>query len=230
MDAIILVGGRGKRLKTIIGDDIPKPLALINGVPFLDILIQKLKNFKIIKNIILAVGYKKEKIINRYKDKKNILFSEETLPLGTGGAIKKAIKLARSTEVLVLNGDTYLEFCAIDILKAHMMKKADITIGCRFEKSISRYGCLNIEKTTQKIVNFDEKTNQNEGFINSGIYLMNKNIFENYKDIDSFSIEEDFFSKVLFTKKVFAFELKGAFIDIGTSESYHRAQKILNLG
>lgn len=89
---------------------------------------------------------------------------------------------------------------------------------------------MNIDKTTLKIVSFDEKINQNEGFINAGIYLMNRNIFADYKGIDTFSIEEDFFSKIIFTKKVFAFELKGAFIDIGTNESYHRAQKLLNLG
>ena len=95
MDAIILAGGKGLRLRKTIGKNIPKPLATINGVPFLDLLINQLNNFKIIKNIILAVGYKKEKIVNRYKEKSNILFSEEEFPLGTGGAIKKAFFLKR---------------------------------------------------------------------------------------------------------------------------------------
>ena len=178
MDALILVGGEGKRLRKTIGLDTPKPLATINGIPFLDILIQRLETFQIIKNIILAVGYKKEKIIERYKDKKNILFSEETFPLGTGGAIRKAIKKTKSYEVLALNGDTYLEFSPIDLFKVHNEKKADITIGCRFEKNVSRYGLMNIEKTTQKVISFDEKVQKESGYINSGVYVINNDVFD----------------------------------------------------
>ncbi|NGX28907.1 MAG: D-glycero-alpha-D-manno-heptose 1-phosphate guanylyltransferase [Candidatus Anoxychlamydiales bacterium] len=230
MDAIILVGGKGTRLQKTIGLDTPKPLALINGRPFLDILIQRLENFQIIKNIILAVGYKKEKIIDRYKDKKNILFSEESSPLGTGGAIKKAIKLSQSKEILVLNGDTYLEFSPSDLLKAHNETKADITIVCRFEKNMARYGCISIETTTQKIISFDEKVQKENGYINSGIYVMNNDVFNDYESVDSFSIEKDFFAKILKIKNTFAYVIDCPFIDIGTDESYHRAQNILNLG
>ncbi|NGX32460.1 MAG: D-glycero-alpha-D-manno-heptose 1-phosphate guanylyltransferase [Candidatus Anoxychlamydiales bacterium] len=236
MDTIILVGGKGTRLRETIGDDIPKPLAKINGTPFLDLIISQLEKFDIIKNIILAVGYKKEKIIDRYKDKNNILFSEEKNPLGTGGAIKKALSLALSNEVLVLNGDTYLEFNPADLLQNHIEKKAEITIGYRFEKDTSRYGSLTIDKKTKKILKFNEKQNREKlkeisGFINSGIYLINKNVFdgfENLAGLENFSIESDFFPKAIFTKKIFGFEIFSSFIDIGTASSYHRAQNILN--
>jgi len=239
MDTIILVGGKGTRLRDTIGKDIPKPLAKINGTPFLDLLINQLEKYENIKNIILAVGYKKEKIIDRYKDKKNILFSEEKTPLGTGGAMKKALILAKSNEVLVLNGDTYLEFNPRDLLKTHIEKKADITVGYRFEKDTSRYGSLTIDKKTKKILKFNEKQTfeklkDHSGFINSGVYVINKNIFDNFKNMldqnsfDKFSIELDFFPKAVFTKKIFGFEIKTSFIDIGIASSYHRAQTILN--
>ncbi|NGX49787.1 MAG: D-glycero-alpha-D-manno-heptose 1-phosphate guanylyltransferase [Candidatus Anoxychlamydiales bacterium] len=238
MDTIILVGGKGTRLRETIGDDIPKPLAKINGTPFLDLIISQLEKFDIIKNIILAVGYKKEKIIDRYKDKNNILFSEDFFPLGTGGAIKKALSLCKSNEVLVLNGDTYLEFNLADLLQNHIEKKAEITIGYRFEKDTSRYGSLTLDEKTKKILKFNEKQNSEKlkeisGFINSGVYVINKNVFddfENIEDSEKFSIELDFFSKAVFTKKIFGFDIKTSFIDIGTASSYHRAQNILNLG
>ncbi len=228
MDAIILAGGKGTRLRKTLGNDIPKTLAKINGIPFLDIIINHLKKFEIMKNIILAVGYKKEKIIYRYKNNKNILFSKEEKLLGTGGAIKKALSLAKSNEVLVLNGDTYLQFNPIKLLQNHIKNQAEITIGYRFEKDISRYGTLITDPKTQKVLNFNEKQNtiKSNGFISCGIYLLNKNIFDSF-EIKNFSIELDFFPKAIFTKKIFGFEIISPFIDIGTASSYHRAQNIL---
>ncbi len=235
MDTIILVGGKGTRLRETIGKDTPKPLAKINGTPFLDLLINQLEKFEIIKNIILAVGYKKEKIIDRYKNKKNILFSKEENPLGTGGAIKKALTLSSSNEILVLNGDSFSEFNPIDLLNTHIDKKAEITIACIFEKDTSRYGSLTIDKKTKKILRFNEKQSlknlqENSGFINLGIYVINKNVFDDFEKKEKFSIETDFFSKAVFTKKIVGFETTSSFIDIGTATSYHRAQNILNLG
>jgi len=202
-------------------------------------IIEQKNKFEIIKNIILAVGYKKEKIIDRYKDKKNILFSEEENPLGTGGAIKKALTFTTSSEVLVLNGDSYSEFNPIDLLNTHIDKKADITIVYRFEKDTSRYGSLTIDKKTKKILKFNEKQaiqnlKKTSGFINSGVYVINKNVFDDFENLagldglEKFSIETDFFSKTVFTKRIFGFEILSSFIDIGTASSYHRAQNILN--
>lgn len=244
MDAIILAGGKGTRLQNTIGRDIPKPLALINDTPFLDILIEKLQSFKVIDKIILSVGYKKEKIIDRYKNKKNIILSEEDFPLGTGGAIKKAISLSSFDEVLVLNGDSFVTFNPNEMLNNHKLCKADITIGYKFEEDISRYGHITIDKKSQKILKFNEKQNPEDltkknGYINCGIYILNKNIFDNFEIIDdpkiknetentkNFSIETDFFPKIIFSKKIFGYEISAPFIDIGTASSYQKAQKML---
>lgn len=230
MDAIILVGGKGTRLQSLLQNKIPKPLANINGTPFLDLLIHKLQKFTTINKIILAAGHKKEQIIARYKDYKNIIFSIEDEPLGTGGAIKKALNLTSSNQVLALNGDTYVEFSPIELLKAHKEKQAAITIVCHFEKNISRYGSLIIDEKTKKILNFNEKIKKNSGYINSGVYLINPHIFDDFDSLNSFSIEQDFFPKAALSKKIFSFEINSTFIDIGTIDSYHRAQEILKLG
>lgn len=227
MDAIILAGGRGTRLQEIISDR-PKPLAPINGIPFLDILISKLQIDESIDKIILSVGYKKEKIIERYKNLDNIIFSEEKEPLGTGGAIKKAFEYIESENVLILNGDTYVDLPLKKFLNFHLKTNADITILSNFMENLSRYGSLKINKYTNKLISFEEKQdNNNKGYINSGVYIFNKNVFENILFDRSFSLEKDFFSLALSTKNVFAFKISSFFIDIGTKESYLDAQKLL---
>ena len=224
MDAIILAGGKGTRLKDVISD-VPKPLAPINGTSFLDLLIDQLNSFEEINNIILSVGYKKEKIINRYSDKKNILFSKEDSPLGTGGAIKKAMTLVTSDTALVLNGDTFQNFNLKAILDSHVKKNATITIVYRKANNTNRYGNIMVDDYN-RIVSFEEKKDSNSGFINSGIYLMAKKSFEDFKE-ESFSIENDFFPNILKTKKTYGFENSSIFIDIGTKNSYVQAQNIL---
>jgi len=228
MDAIILAGGKGTRLKNIISN-VPKPLAPINGIPFLDLLISFLQTKKEIQKIILAVGYEKQKIIDRYKNLKNLFFSEENIPLGTGGAIKKALNLTNSANVLVLNGDTYVEYSLSEFLNFHLQKQADISILSNYKKNIDRYGSLNLDKETKKIIDFEEKKEKKDGFINSGVYLIKKNIFDIFNLNESFSLEKDFFSLTTKRKNIYGYETSSPFIDIGTEKSYLAAQSFFNL-
>ena len=107
MKAIILAGGRGKRLRPVT-DYVPKPLVPIKNIPIIEWQIKYLKKFGI-KEAIICTGYKTEMIEN-HLDMKNIgikvTFSIEKNPLGTGGAIKKAGKLIHDKSFFVLNGDT----------------------------------------------------------------------------------------------------------------------------
>ncbi len=225
MDTIILAGGKGTRLQEVVSD-VPKPLAPINNKPFLDLIIEKLLKDKKISKIILSVGYKKELIISYYK-KNNIIFSEENSPLGTGGAVKKAFSLTSTKEILVLNGDTLVAFSISDFLHFHKKKSSDITILYKNEKNIDRYGCLNINKHSQKIISFNEKTKRSEGNINAGAYIFNKNIFNDFKIPSVFSLEVDFFPKIIEQKNIYGFQVHSSFLDIGTKQSYFQAQKIL---
>ena len=107
MKAIILAGGRGKRLRPIT-DYIPKPLIPIKNIPIIEWQIKYLKKFGI-SEVIICSGYKTEMIENYLKNKKlgiKITFSIENKPLGTGGAIKKAGKKIKDESFLVINGDT----------------------------------------------------------------------------------------------------------------------------
>ena len=106
VDVIILAGGLGTRLREVISD-VPKVMAPINSRPFLDILLSFLNKWDCINRVIIAVGYMADKIIGEYKNSKKydfkIFFSEEKELLGTGGAIKRALKYAETDNVLALN-------------------------------------------------------------------------------------------------------------------------------
>ena len=168
MKAIILAGGRGERLRPIT-DKIPKPLILINNIPLIERTIKYLKKYGI-NEIIISSGYKSNKIESFLKKKKNfgcqIIFSIEKTPLGTGGAIKKALKHVGEESFLVLNGDVVTN---INLRK--ILKKPN-TIAANELKT--KFGTMDVKNN--KILKFNEKKDVVDVWMNSGIYHLSKNI------------------------------------------------------
>ena len=168
MKAIILAGGRGKRLRPIT-DKIPKPLIPINNKPLIERTIKYLKKYGITE-IIISSGYKSNLIEKFLKKKKNfgckIIFSTEKTPLGTGGAIKKALKHVDEESFLVLNGDIVTN---IDLKK--IIKKPN-TIAANELKT--KFGTMNIKNN--KILKFNEKKDVTNVWMNPGIYHLSKDI------------------------------------------------------
>ena len=221
MDAIILAGGLGKRLRDIVSD-VPKPLAPIQGKPFLDILLAQLDNR--VERVILAIGYQSEKIKEYYRNA-SLIFSEEEVPLGTGGALKQALQLAHSSLVLVMNGDSYFDVDLESMLAFHLASQAHLTLACREVEDVSRFGSISFDEN-QRISAFREKeAGAGKGWINGGIYLMDKNLLDSFPDTP-FSLEQEGFPHLL-KKRVFAYPSAGKFIDIGTRDSYYQAQELL---
>ena len=131
MEAIILCGGLGTRLRSVI-KDIPKPMADINGAPFLQILLEFLLR-QGVKKVILAVSYKFEVIQGFFgSDFKGLklIYSVENTPLGTGGAIKQALEFADENENFVLNGDTFFD---IDLSVLKLLPESKITVALKKE-------------------------------------------------------------------------------------------------
>ena len=165
MKAIILAGGRGKRLRPIT-DYVPKPLIPIRNLPIIEWQIKYLKKFGI-SEVIICSGYKTEMIENYLKNKKlgiKITFSIENKPLGTGGAIKKAGKKIRDKSFLVINGDTITN---IDLKK--VMKKENSIASIKLR---TKFGILQTEQN--KIIKFDEKKEIMDLWMNAGIYHLKK--------------------------------------------------------
>lgn len=222
MKAIILAGGFGSRLKSVIKDT-PKPMADINGTPFLSLLIQDLRRFGI-NEVIICVHHLKEQIINYFGNNflgVKINYSIEETPLGTGGAILNAVLSFNLTEpFLVLNGDSFVKVDYNDFI--NKSKTADLGIVVRHKENASRSGVIKL--SGDKITAFAEKDPAyKSGYINAGVYFINPLIFKEFKLPKSFSIETDFFAENIANINAVAFKSDDYFIDIGVPEDYKRA-------
>jgi len=221
MEAIILAGGFGTRLSHIVSD-VPKPMAPVNGRPFLEYIFDYLVQNKV-EHIVLAIGYKGEIIQdyfgNSYRGLE-ITYSVEDTPLGTGGAIKKAIKCCKESDVFIINGDTYFDVDLFEMKDFHKSKNSNLTIAVKLMSNFDRYGSVVINN--DRIIKFEEKKKTLEGKINGGIYLINQCIFKSVLET-SFSFEQRVLENGCYD--IYAYNSEGYFIDIGIPEDYEKAQK-----
>lgn len=228
IDIIILAGGLGTRLKGTI-PDLPKALSPIRGRPFLDYVLDALEESNVVKNVVLAVGHMADQIIETYTNQHEynfgILFSREETLLGTGGAINRALQYATTDSVMVLNGDSYVDADLNDVVAFHREKNASMTIIVKKIKNPGRYGLVRFDDN-HRIASFDEKqTSATEGYINTGIYLLKREIFNNIEENKILSLEKEFIPLFIRNNGVYAFTTQGKFIDIGLPETYLVAEK-----
>ena len=224
--AIILAGGLGTRLKSVIAD-LPKPMAPVNGLPFLTYQFRFLKHFGI-KNAVVSVGHLAEKIQDYYKtsfEGLSLSYAYEKTALGTGGGIRLAIEACRANDVLVLNGDSFFDVDLTEFYNLHESRQSDISIALRQVSNAGRYGTIK-KDSNNRITLFKEKTNLEEpGIINGGVYILQKDLYMNSTPpATNFSIEKDFFEKNLDKLSINGFGFNSYFIDIGIPEDYARAQ------
>ena len=222
MDAIVLAGGKGTRLRSVISE-LPKPMAPINGRPFLEYILASLSDGGF-SRVVLSVGYKYETIIDHFGETFNGLklnYAIEDKPLGTGGAIKAALRFCADDYVFVLNGDTYF---AVDYRQMHQRaveSKANIFIAVKELENFDRYGLLDIADGHVK--KFHEKKFCAKGFINGGVYCLRRDLLDGVMET-AFSFETDFLERFQQDLNASAFESTGYFIDIGIPADYARAQ------
>ena len=170
MKALILAGGRGKRLRPLT-DKIPKSLIPINKKPLIQYTVNYLKKFGI-NEIIICSGYKSNQIQNFLKKKKNfgckIEYSIEKSPLGTAGAIRNAIKNLSDESFLVINGDVITN---IDLKK--ILKKPNTIAASELK---TKFGTMEIRNN--KILKFNEKTDVQNVWMNPGLYHLSIDILK----------------------------------------------------
>lgn len=228
MQAVILAGGFGTRLAHVVSD-VPKPMAPIKNIPFLEYIIKTLKG-QGFDEFVFLTGYKSEIIENHFKNLENAVFIKEEKALGTGGAILNAYKYLKD-DFFVINGDTFFDI-DYSLIKYFGSDKL-FTIALRYTNDVERYGLVEIDDN-YKINSFIEKgnlpDNKVDGFINGGIYYIKKSClndyFINFKG-EFISLENDIFPTLLNENRMFALPLGGCFIDIGIPEDYYRAQDLI---
>lgn len=225
-EAIILAGGFGTRLQAVVSD-VPKPMAPINNEPFLNYVFDYLLHYKI-EHVVLSTGYLADKISDYYKNEYRgikISYTKEETPLGTGGGIRLAMTKCYTSDVLVLNGDSFFDVNITDHFNNHISKQADCSLALRKVFNASRYGTI-LLGIVNAIETFKEKDNiEQTGLINGGVYILNRKLYlSKTNEAVPFSIEKDFYESRINELHIFGFEYDGYFIDIGIPEDYNKAQ------
>jgi D-glycero-alpha-D-manno-heptose 1-phosphate guanylyltransferase len=223
-EAIVLAGGLGIRLRSVV-PDLPKSLAPIAGRPFLAHLLDYAKKEGINK-FIFALGYKTELIeefVKGYLPEDSYSFSVEQEPLGTGGAIYKACNQITGTNAIVLNADTFFAVSFSQIDRLHEQQNADCTLALKPMKDFERYGLVSMNEQ-KKVTGFSEKKYQASGLINGGVYALNAASFIKKPFPPVFSFEKDYLEKNFLKGNILGFVSDAYFIDIGIPEDYQRAQ------
>jgi len=227
MQAILLCGGMGTRLRSVVSDR-PKPMADICGKPFLQYLLEMLRD-KGITEVIFALGYMGEMIEEYFQDGSafglKIAYSYEEEPLGTGGAIRNALPKILEEEVLVLNADTYFPMDYQGLLRFHQENDGDFSLATRVVPDISRYGAVRRDAAGRILV-WNEKLGDGgqplAGEINGGIYVMKKSLIAEIPEGKQ-SLEQDCIPKWLSEgKRIFGLPFEGYFMDIGIPKDYQQ--------
>lgn len=227
-EAIILAGGFGTRLQGVV-KDVPKPMAPVNGRPFLTYILDYLIEYQYNK-VILSVGYLHEKIEeyfgHQYKSLE-IDYAVETEPLGTGGGIAYAMSKCQTNNVLVINGDTMFKVNLTEFEQFFAESNSLLSIVLREVDDVSRYGSVTIGNNNLIILFSEKGISSGRGFINGGVYMINRTLFDKYPQPKKFSFEKDLMEKYYTQEQFFAMPSNGYFIDIGIPEDYARAQQEL---
>ncbi len=222
--AIILAGGFGTRLLSVV-KDLPKPMADISGKPFLEYVLNYLQQ-QGIKKSILSVGYKWYSIKSCFGDsfgEMKLEYIVEDSPLGTGGAILKAVNSSKEKEFFIFNGDTFFNIDLAQLEARHELQNTKLSIALKPMKNFDRYGVVQTD-SENNIISFQEKKFYEEGNINGGIYILHRDLFSGFNFSEKFSFEKDVMEKYCTEKKFAAFSFDDYFIDIGIPEDYKRAQ------
>ena len=226
--AFVLCGGLGTRLRMVLSDR-PKSMALVAGVPFLELLLRQLKA-QGFREVVLGTGYRGEQIETHFRDGAAlglaIHYSREPEPLGTGGALKLAEALL-SDPVLVLNGDSYIDWDLAATQAFFAQKRARLVMTLQAMPDVSRYGSVTLD-AEQRVIAFVEKGSRaGAGLINGGVYLLEKAILTSLPAGKMISLERDVFPQLLPEGRIYGNTSRGLFVDIGVPADLEQAQTLL---
>ncbi len=226
MECIVLAGGLGTRLSSVV-NDVPKCMANVAGKPFLEHVLNYLEQ-QGAYHVILSLGYKHEVVIDWLKSKAftcKVSWVIEHEPLGTGGGIKLALSKCKEQAVFILNGDTFYDV-DLQIMNLSLPNEATALLALKPLSHFDRYGTVKLN-SNNIITSFVEKQPQIEGLINGGLYLINRTQIDFNAYPPKFSWEKDFLEKEILNQSLYGSVFDNTFIDIGIPEDYERAQSLL---
>ena len=226
LQAAILVGGYGKRLKDKTKKN-PKPLLKFNNISFLDYLIDYLRQNDF-KEVLLLCSYKYEIFKRKYHNKTikgiKIKCIKQSKSNGNVEALEIAYKHFHKN-FLLCNGDTFINLDLTKIIKNFFEKKQlfSIILTKNYKNKSKRYSFYNLDKENKVSPAKQLKNN----FASTGIYLINKKLIKQYLFCGEKKLEQDIFPKLINEKKMFGYLTPIQFMDIGTLKDFNKTEKFL---
>ena len=228
-EAIILAGGEGKRLNSVISDR-PKPMAEVARRPFVEWLILQLRA-QGIRRVVLGTVYKAEMLAKYFESgsrwEMEITISNESVPLGTAGALRLALGKTSSNPVLAMNGDSYCRFNLECLANSHAISGARVTLWLVPMQDCTRYGSVEVASGGEVTAFHEKSSTPRPGLISAGVYLLDRSVAADIPGDHMVSLEREFFP-ALIGKGIYSVVGSGPFLDIGTPESYREAANVLS--
>jgi len=223
--AVVLAGGLGMRLRAAVADA-TKVLAPVHGRPFLEHVLERLAAASL-RRVVLLTGYRAEEVERALGARCGPLrleYSRETRPLGTGGALRQALERLDTPTVLLLNGDSCCDIDLQAFFAWHRRRRADLTIAAARVADASRFGLVRLSMESKVVRFFEKSAAAGPGWINAGVYLIQRRLLEAMPPGQSLSLEREWLPRWIATERVLGFKCTGPFLDIGTPESYAAAE------
>jgi len=228
IDAVVLAGGKGTRLRSVVSD-VPKPLAPVNGRPFLDYQLALLARSGRVAKAVLAIGWLADRVIEHYERNPPPLpleYAVEHELLGTGGALRNALDATSTSRVLALNGDSVFRWELQPLFDAHESAGAVATLALVRVPDTVRYGAVEVQRG--RVAAFREKVGSSgPGLINAGVYVFERAALERVEPGRVLSLEREVFPRMAVDGLLAAAVFESDFIDIGLPETYAAAADIL---
>jgi D-glycero-alpha-D-manno-heptose 1-phosphate guanylyltransferase len=225
-EAIVLAGGFGTRLRTVL-KDVPKILAPVHGVAFVHYVLRWLES-QGVERVWTSTGYLAEQVeeeLRRFRGTLVITSLREKTPLGTGGAIYRGLREVQGQSAFVVNGDTYFPADLEEFQAAARRLDTRLAVALRRVEDTSRYGAVVLDQG--RIARVSEKGRSGPGLVNAGLYLLPRELWRSVPMPDVFSWELDFLQPLAPALGTAGVVLDAPFLDIGTPASYARADSIL---
>jgi NDP-sugar pyrophosphorylase family protein len=228
--AAILAGGLGSRLRPAVTGR-PKALADVGERPFLAYLFDQLIVAGT-KDVVVCTGYLGDQISRIFGESYGALrlsYSQESIPLGTAGALRLALPLLNSNPLLVMNGDSYCDANLREFWLWHGNRQAKATLLLAKTLDTERFGQVQLDPDG-KVTEFKEKGgSQGSGWINAGIFMLGRDLLAAIPANRAVSLERELFPHWV-GRGLYGFQSEGRFMDIGTPEAYARAQSFFPTG
>lgn len=217
---VILAGGLGTRLRSVVSD-VPKCLAPVGSRPFLEIQIRSLAAVGV-NDVVLSLGYMSGQVIAAIDQRLagiDVRHVVERELLGTGGAIAHVLDALQLDEVIVANGDTYLDgdltamLAPLDRARGELFRMAVVEVPSR-----ARFGGVELDGAGH-VTRFLEKGQAGGGFINAGLYRLCRSALPRGRS-GAYSLEADVLPELVREQQVKSCVIHGSFIDIGVPEDY----------